>query len=253
MINSSPVAATDLKVVITGGARGIGGATAEELAALGAKVFITDVLSSEGNALATKLGANVAYADLDVTDPDAWQKVLSQAETFMGGVNALFNNAGIALFGSTKGTEVSDFRKVIDVNLYGVFLGMRFSAPLIKKAGGGVIINVSSTAGLQGYAGLSAYVASKWGVRGLTKAAALDLAGANIRVMSLHPGPIHTPMTASMDEAIARTQPIPRFGEPQEVARMARFMFLEATYSTGSEFVIDGGAVTGQVVPLPEK
>ena len=252
MMNSSPVAATELKVVITGGARGIGGATAEELAALGAKVFITDVLSSEGQALATKLGTNVAYADLDVTDPDAWQKVLSQAETFMGGVNALFNNAGIALFGSTKGTEVSDFRKVIDVNLYGVFLGMRFSAPLIKKAGGGAIINVSSTAGLQGYAGLSAYVASKWGVRGLTKAAALDLAPDNIRVMSLHPGPIHTPMTASMDESIAGTQPIARFGEPEEVARMVRFMLLEATYSTGSEFTIDGGAVTGQVVPLPE-
>ena len=252
MINSTPVSATDLKVVITGGSRGIGAATATELAALGARVFITDVLSDEGNALATKLGANVAYANLDVTDPDAWQSVLGQAENFMGGVNALFNNAGNVLWGSTKGTELADFQKVIDVNLYGVFLGMRFAAPLIKKAGGGSIINVSSTAGLQGYAGITAYVASKWGVRGMTKAAALDLAPDNIRVMSLHPGPIHTQMTANMNESITRTQPIPRFGEPQEVARMVRFMFLEATYSTGSEFILDGGAVTGQVVPLPE-
>jgi 3alpha(or 20beta)-hydroxysteroid dehydrogenase len=252
MTNSSPIAAKDLKVVITGGARGIGGATAAELAALGSKVFITDVLAAEGNALATKLGANVTYADLDVTDPSAWQKVLAQADTAIGGVNALFNNAGIVSWGNTTGTEPADFRKVIDVNLYGVFLGLHFTAPFIKKAGGGAIVNVSSTAGLQGYAGIAAYVASKWGVRGLTKAAALDLAPDNIRVMSLHPGPIHTPMTANVDESIAGTQPIARFGEPEEVARMVRFMLLEATYSTGSEFTIDGGAVTGQVVPLPE-
>lgn len=252
MISQNPIAAKDLKVVITGGARGIGGATAAELSKLGSKVFITDVLTEEGNALASKLGVNVAYADLDVTDPDAWQSVLGQAESFMGGVNALFNNAGIVLWGSTKGTELADFRKVIDVNLYGVFLGMRFAAPLIKKSGGGSIINVSSTAGLQGYAGITAYVASKWGVRGMTKAAALDLAPDNIRVMSLHPGPIHTPMTAQVNDSMADSQPIARFGEPEEVARMARFMFLEATYSTGSEFIVDGGAVTGQVVPLPE-
>jgi 3alpha(or 20beta)-hydroxysteroid dehydrogenase len=117
MTNSNPIAAKDLKVVITGGARGIGGATAAELAALGSKVFITDVLAAEGNALATKLGANVTYADLDVTDPGAWQKVLAQADTAMGGINALFNNAGIVSWGNTTGTEPADFRKVIDVNL----------------------------------------------------------------------------------------------------------------------------------------
>src|SRR5690606_8035339 len=116
------------------------------------------------------------------------------------------------------------FRKVIDINLYGVFLGIHFGAPVLRRAGGGVIVNTSSTAGLQGYGGLAAYVASKWGVRGLTKAAALDLAGDNVRVLSLHPGPIRTPMTEDMGDETAAAQPIARFGEPDEVARMARFM-----------------------------
>lgn len=113
-------------------------------------------------------------------------------------------------------------------------------------------MNTSSTAGLQGYGGLAAYVASKWGVRGLTKASALDLASDNVRVMSLHPGPIRTPMTAELGDEVAQSQPIPRFGEAIEVARMARFLFCEATYSTGAEFVVDGGAVTGQALSLPE-
>lgn len=252
MITSTPLNPHDLRVVITGGARGIGQATARELASLGAHVFITDVIETEGQALSKDLGAKTAYSNLDVVDPTAWQTVLSEAERFMGGVNALFNNAGIVSFGNTTGHEVADFRKVIDINLVGVYLGLKYSAPLIKKSGGGVIVNVSSTAGLQGYANIAGYVASKWGVRGLTKAAALDLAADNIRVLSLHPGPIRTPMTAALADDIAGSQPIPRFGEAAEVARMVRFMLLEATYSTGSEFVVDGGAVTGQVLALPE-
>lgn len=252
MITSTPISPTDLRLVITGGARGIGGAVARELAGLGARVLITDVLPAEGTALADSLGSGVRYADLDVTDPAAWQRVLDEAQTFLGGVNALFNNAGVVLWGSTTGTELADFRRTIDINLYGVFLGMHTTAPLIKAAGGGVIVNVSSTAGLQGYAGITAYVASKWAVRGMTKAAALDLAADNIRVMSLHPGPIRTPMTAGLGDETAAAQPIGRFGEVDEVARMVRFMMLEATYSTGSEFIVDGGAVTGQVLPLPE-
>jgi 3alpha(or 20beta)-hydroxysteroid dehydrogenase len=120
----------------------------------------------------------------------------------------------------------------------------------MREAGRGVIINTSSTAGLQGYAGLAGYVASKWAVRGLTKASALDLAPDNIRVLSIHPGPVRTPMTAQMpDEAVA-AQPMPRFGDPEEVANMVKFMLTQATFSTGSEFVVDGGAVTGQVLPL---
>jgi 3alpha(or 20beta)-hydroxysteroid dehydrogenase len=170
----------------------------------------------------------------------------------MGGVNALFNNAGIVAYGSTATHDTDEFRRVVDVNLLGVHLGMKHVVPFMKMSGGGVIVNCSSTAGLQGYANIAGYVASKGGVRGLTKAAALDLAADGIRVLSLHPGPIRTPMTSRLDESVAAEQPIARFGEAAEVARMVRFMVVEATYSTGSEFVIDGGAVTGRVQPLSD-
>lgn len=241
---------SDLSILITGGARGIGAATARLLAGGGARVLVTDLLDDEGEALARELGPNAAYRRLDVADPDAWKKAVSMAEEQFGAVNALFNNAGILAFGSVADCPPEEFRRVLAVNLEGVFLGIQAVLPALRRAGGGTIVNVSSTAGLQGYAGIAAYVSSKWAVRGLTKAAALDLAPDGIRVMSLHPGPIRTPMVDGLSDEMARSQPIPRFGEPDEVARMARFLFTEATYSTGSEFVVDGGAVTGQVVPV---
>jgi 3alpha(or 20beta)-hydroxysteroid dehydrogenase len=242
--------AKDLRVIVTGGARGIGAATARLLAAYGARVMVTDVIEDEGAALAREIGA--AWRCQDVAEPGQWDEVVAAAEAELGGLNGLFNNAGIVAFGSVEATDPGTLRRVIDINLLGVFLGIRAAAPALRRAGGGCIVNVSSTAGLQGYAGLAAYVASKWGVRGLTKAAALDLAQDGTRVLSLHPGPIRTPMTAGLGDEVAAAQPIPRFGEAEEVARMARFLFLEASYSTGSEFVIDGGAVTGQILPLPD-
>ncbi|MBL9010976.1 MAG: SDR family oxidoreductase [Alphaproteobacteria bacterium] len=242
----------DLRIIITGGARGIGGATARLLCAGGAKVMIADVLDADGEALAAELGPNALYRHLDVTSDEDWRTAVAAAEAAFGGLNALFNNAGIVAFSSVAACTPDAFRRVIDVNLTGVFLGIHAAAPALARAGGGVIVNTSSTAGLQGYANLAAYVASKWGVRGLTKAAALDLAPQRIRVVSIHPGPIATPMTAGLSGDLARAQPIPRFGEADEVARMARFLLVEASYSTGSEFVVDGGAVTGQVLPLPE-
>ena len=242
----------DLCVLITGGARGIGAACARLLAGDGASVMITDVLHDEGQALADSLGPKVRYQPLDVSNPDAWKAAIAEAEAAFGSVNALFNNAGILAFGGVDTCTPEDFRRVIDINLYGVFLGIHSVIPALERAGGGVIINTSSTAGLQGYGGLAAYVTSKFGVRGLTKAAALDLAARQIRVLSIHPGPIRTPMTAEMSDEVAEAQPIPRFGEPEEVARMVRFMLIEASYSTGSEFIVDGGAVTGQVLNLPE-
>lgn len=247
MISAVPRSPTDVRIVITGGARGIGQATAREFSSLGASVLITDVLDDEGHTTASELGGNVAYTHHDVTSAESWQAALSAAERFMGPINALFNNAGIVMFGDTTTQDAEDFRRIIEVNLLGVFLGMKYSAPLMKKSGGGVIVNCSSTAGMQGYTNLAGYVASKWGVRGLTKAAALDLAPDDIRVVSVHPGPIRTPMTAGVDESVAATQPIARFGDPAEVARMVRFIVTEATYSTGSEFTVDGGAVTGRV------
>ncbi len=239
---------TDLKILITGGARGIGAATARLLAAEGARVMITDVLDAEGAALAAGIGAR--YRRLDVTSEADWAAAVAEAEATLGGLNALFNNAGIVQFATVQDCAPEDFRRVLDINLTGCFLGIRACAPALARAGGGVIVNTSSTAGLMGYGGLAAYVAAKWGLTGLTRAAALDLAPQGTRVVSLHPGPIRTPMVEGLPDALAAAQPIPRFGEAEEVARMVRFLCCEASYSTGAAFVIDGGAVTGQVPKL---
>lgn len=210
--------------------------------------LITDVLADEGRALQEETGTATRFCAADVTSEADWIAAVTEAEREFGPVSVLVNNAGIVEFGSIEETDPAAFRRVLDINLVGPWLGMRAVAPSMRSAGGGVIVNVSSTAGLMGYASLGAYVASKWGLRGLTKAAALDLAADNIRVCSLHPGPISTPMTAGMDDSITASQPIPRFGTPQEVARMTLFLAADATYSTGSEFVIDGGATTGSMI-----
>lgn len=241
---------SELKILITGGARGIGAATARLLASEGARVLITDVLDDEGAALAREIGANARYLRLDVTDADAWAAAVAEAEAAFGGLNALFNNAGVVAFAGVAEASPEDFRRVLDINLTGCFLGIRAAAAALKRAGGGAIVNTSSTAGLQGYAGLAAYVSSKWGLTGLTRAAALDLAPQGTRVLSLHPGPIATPMTEGLPEDTALAQPIPRFGQPEEVARMVRFLICEASYSTGTAFVVDGGATVGQVHPV---
>jgi 3alpha(or 20beta)-hydroxysteroid dehydrogenase len=240
----------DLKILITGGARGIGAEVARQLHAEGAQVLITDVLDTEGAALVAELGARAHYLRLDVTREGDWNSAISAMQGEFGGVNALFNNAGIVQFAGVADCSPDDWRRVIDINLTGAFLGIRACAPIMAQAGGGVIINTSSTAGLQGYAGLAAYVSSKWGLTGLTRAAALDLAPKGIRVVSLHPGPIRTPMVEGLPDSLAAAQPIPRFGEVDEVARMVRFLLCEASYSTGSAFVIDGGALIGQVQPV---
>ena len=232
-------------VLVTGGARGIGEAAARELSAAGMNVVVADVLDDEGAAVATSLGDSAVYEHLDVTDEANWNSVLARSQRRFGPLSALVNNAGILAFGGVEDIEPEAFRHVIEVNLVGPCLGIHCAAGQLRDSGAGVVVNLSSTAGLMGYQGIAGYVASKWGLRGLTKSAALDLSDGGVRVVSIHPGPITTPMTAGLDEATAAGQPIPRFGEPSEVAVMIRFVITEATYSTGSEFVVDGGAVTG--------
>jgi 3alpha(or 20beta)-hydroxysteroid dehydrogenase len=231
--------------IVTGGARGIGAAVARLLAAEGAAVVVADVLDAEGAKLAAELGGPARYAHLDVSTANGWQTVVAEAERELGPVSVLVNNAGILKWGTIEAQTLESFRRVIDVNLQGAWLGMRTTAPSLRRAGGGVIVNISSIAGLTGYAGIGSYVASKWGLRGLTKAAALELAPDRIRVCSVHPGAVRTAMTADFDDSFTAGQPLPRFGEPEEVARMVLFIITDATFSTGAEFVLDGGVTAG--------
>lgn len=239
--------------LVSGGARGMGASHVRALVDEGAKVVIGDILDDDGNALAADIGDSVRFVHLDVTRDDDWKNAVATAESEFGPVSLLVNNAGIVSYGDIADMDPADFRKVIDINLTGVFLGMHYAVPSIRNAGGGVIINISSTAGLMGYASISAYTASKWGVRGITKSAALELGRDNIRVMSIHPGPIRTPMTGDMGDEITAVQPIARMGEPEEVTKLLMFMAADATYSTGSEFVVDGGAVLGPVIDLGQE
>ncbi len=235
---------------VTGGARGMGASHVEALAAEGAKVVAADILNDEGRQLADRLGEHVAFVNFDVTNEHDWDEAIRFAEERFGPLDILVNNAGVVAAGSIEDTEPAAFRRVIDINLYGAWLGMHFGIPSLKKRGGGVIINVSSTAGMMGYANLGAYVSSKWGLRGLTKTAALETGRDGIRVVSVHPGPIATPMTAGMGDEVTGTQPIPRFGTSEEVTKLVLFLAADGTYSTGSEFVIDGGALLGPVFDL---
>lgn len=237
--------------LVSGGGRGMGAAHVERLARGGYKVLAGDVLKQDGEALEARLraeGLDVRYHHLNVTNEADWVAATAAAEEWFGApVNALVNNAGILAVGGVDTMSLDDWRRVLDVNLTGVMLGIRAGANAMSS-NGGVIVNISSTAGLMGYGGLAAYTTSKWGVRGLTKAAALDLAPKKIRVVSVHPGPIRTPMTAGFGNEMTATQPISRFGEPEEVAELVYFLVTKATFSTGSEFIIDGGAITGQVL-----
>lgn len=234
-------------VVVTGSARGMGAEHARELVAAGAKVVVTDVLDQEGRALVKTLGAGALYTHLDVTSEDDWAETMARANAMFGRIDALVNNAGVLTHGTLETLDRAAWQRTLDINVTGAWLGMRAVLPSLRTAGGGSIVNVSSTAGLVGYAGLGAYVASKWALRGLTKTAALEFARDRVRVNLLHPGPIRTPMIANVPESVAAHQAIPRIGEPEEVTAMLLFLLADATYSTGHEFVVDGGATLGSV------
>jgi len=238
--------------LISGAARGQGAAEARLFASRGAKVVITDVLDKEGKAVAAEIGDAAHYIHLDVTDEHSWAAAVKETVERFGKLNVLVNNAGIVQIKPLVESSVADYMKVIEINQLGVFLGMRTVAGPMKEAGGGSIINISSIDGLIGMVGGAAYCASKFAVRGMTKVAAMELGPDNIRVNSIHPGGIHTPMITQtgMDDAamndIFGKVPLGRVGQPEEMATLAAYLASDdSSYSTGSEFIADGGLTAG--------
>ncbi len=237
--------------LVTGGARGMGESHVRHFVAEGAKVVFGDVLDAEGKAVADDTGA--LYVHHDVTSEDDWAAAVGTAIDSYGGLNVLVNNAGILRFGFIDDMTVDEFRNVLEVNLVGPWLGIKAAAPAMTD--GGSIVNISSIEGFIGAAGMSAYAASKFGVRGLTKAAARELGRRGIRVNSIHPGGILTPMVADAGpeiwkhvdvKAFLAQLPIRRFGEASEIAQVAVFLASdESSYCSGAEFVADGGMLTG--------
>ena len=242
--------------LVTGAARGIGAAIASEMAAQGAKVVIGDVLERDGEALAARIGPAARYVHLDVTKPQDWEAAVAAAVEAFGKLDVLVNNAGIANYGPIEAYSRADWDRIIAINLTGVFNGIKAAIPELINSGRGSIVNVSSIAGLRGEAGLPGYVASKWGVRGLTKAAALDLARYGIRVNSIHPGVVRTPLNAEGPQLATSHVAMDRVGDPREIASLAVFLASdESSFSTGSEFIADGGETAGMIrqpaVPQP--
>lgn len=228
--------------IITGGAQGMGEAHARLLAENGAQVVIADIAETAGRQLERELGDRAVFAHLDVTDDAQWRTVVELAERRFGNVNVLINNAGILTADDTvEMISPAMYRKVIDVNQVGTYLGMQAVVPAMQRAGGGSIINVSSTAGVVGFADNFAYAASKWAVRGMTKAAALQLAPHNIRVNAILPGEVLTQMIANLDLS-TDTTPLGRFADPREIAYLALYLASdESAYTTGADHIIDGG------------
>ncbi len=247
--------------LISGGARGQGEAEARLFAREGAAVAIGDVLEADGRRVAESIvdtGGQAMFRRLDVSDQSSWAEMVEHTTEQFGKLNILINNAGILRFARIENSSLQEYLEVIKINQVGVWLGMRAAIKPMRDAGGGCIVNTSSTAGLEGYPGLSAYVSSKFAVRGMTKVAALELAAYNIRVNSVHPGPIDTPMVrdprigGSAEGELSVDAPLARAGRPDEVAKMMLFIAADATYSTGSEFQIDGGQMSGRAVPVSE-
>lgn len=231
--------------IITGGAAGMGEAHVRLFIEEGAKVVLTDINAEKGNALAEKLGENAVFIQHDVTDEAGWEKVVAKAESEFGPVHILVNNAGISPVLSVEHSTLEDYMKVVNINQVSVFLGMKHVVASMKKTENGSIINISSINGLTG--GVIGYTDTKFAVRGMTKAAARELAQYGIRVNSVHPGVINTPMVQESDafdqiQAMVPMIPLKRMSEPNEISQLVLFLASDdSSYSTGSEFIADGG------------
>ena len=236
----------DKVVLITGGARGQGLAEGTLFRAEGATVYLTDVLPQVDQAAATIGAAALSH---DVSDPADWDTVIETIMNDHDRLDVLVNNAGIFNPASLAETDMDLWHRLLAVNQTGTFLGIQAAAPIMAERQSGSIINISSIAGLRGTRRAFAYAATKWAVRGMTKSAALELAPSNVRVNSIHPGLIDTPMlddfaTENVREVLPATIPMGHLAEAENVADLALFLASdESTYCTGSEFVVDGGYV----------
>ena len=240
--------------IITGAARGQGEAEARLFASEGAMVVLGDVLDDLGNAVASDIGAAAAYVHLDIANEADWRNAIAIAQG-MGAYKVLVNNAAIIRPAAIEDTTTEAYLSVIMVNQVGTFFGMRESLAMMRGNGGGAIVNISSVDGMKGCNGLVSYNSSKWAVRGMTKTAALEFGQYNIRVNSIHPGGVNTPMGNPMNDKATETapfqfQPIPRIGAPSEIAAAALFLASDdASYITGAELAVDGGWMAGRIEP----
>ncbi|MEV0368433.1 glucose 1-dehydrogenase [Streptomyces sp. NPDC050636] len=253
-------------VIVTGAARGQGEQEARLFVAEGARVVIGDVLDGPGEALAKELGEERArFVHLDVSREDDWSGAVATAKSAFGKVDGLVNNAGILRFNELVNTPLEEFQQVVQVNQVGAFLGMKAVTAELVAAGGGTIVNTASYTALTGMAFLTSYAATKAAIVGMTRVAAMELAGKGIRVNAMCPGAVDTPMTnpdkvaadggpkvggeaggAALDEFYGKVVPMGRIGQPEEVARLALFLSCEdSSYITGQPFVIDGGWMAG--------
>jgi 3alpha(or 20beta)-hydroxysteroid dehydrogenase len=232
--------------IITGAARGQGEAEARLLAANGARVVLTDVLSEQGAAVAADIGDGALFLNQDVSSAEDWQDVVAATLEAFGRIDVLVNNAAISRPLKLEATEPDVYDLVYRVNQFSVYLGMRAVIEPMKAVGSGSIINISSVAGLQGTSTLFAYTATKWAIRGMSKSAALELARYKIRVNTVFPGVIDTPINDSnppgMNDVLVKTTPMRRMGAPNEIAEAVLFLASpRSSFVTGADFAIDGG------------
>jgi 3alpha(or 20beta)-hydroxysteroid dehydrogenase len=240
--------------LVSGGARGMGRSHVRHFVGEGAKVVFGDVRDDEGKQVAAEVGPDATYRHLDVTSEADWAAAVRATVDIYGRLDVLVNNAGILRHAHIAEMSLVDFREVLEVNLVGTWLGIRAVIAPMTEGGGGSIVNISSIEGMTGAAGLSAYSASKFAVRGVTRSAAQELGRHNIRVNSVHPGGVLTPMAMEAASTMSHVDgggflgmlPIQRFGKPREISRLVAFLASdESSYSTGGEFVADGGLLSG--------
>ncbi|WOK37430.1 glucose 1-dehydrogenase [Sphingomonas sp. C3-2] len=243
--------------IVTGAAQGMGAATARLFAKEGAKVVLCDILEEAGQQTAAEIGGDAVFMKLDVRDEAEWDKVVTDTVARFGKLDILVNNAAVVHFSAIEDMPAADVERVLSINVIGTMMGAKHAARVMTQAGKGVIVNISSVDGLRGCNGLTAYTASKWAVRGLSKSLAYELGARGIRVCTIHPGGVNTMMgnpAGLTGDALNKDYtmvPLQRIGEPEEIANATLFVASDdASYISGAEIAVDGGWSAGYYQPV---